>query len=308
MKTAFVYPGQGAQATGMGVEFFDSELAKQADDICGFELCKLMRDGPDELLQSTTYCQPALFLHSALVFEAFKNTGTPSIADFHLGLSLGEFSALYGCGAMSFEDVMKALVIRGKAMQDACKSNPGGMMSVLGLEDDVIEKVCDQAREDGVLEGANYNAPGQVVVSGDAAALERAIPLLKDAGARRVLPLKVAGAFHSPLMAPAAEKLKEFLNTCDIGQEASKVISNVSAAAHDQEQVTETLVKQLTSPVRWSKSISNLIENEGISHFLEMGTGKILSGLIKRVSKEVKIQSISNPDELDVYNSSLAEL
>lgn len=303
MKTAFVYPGQGAQTTGMGVDFFESELAKQANDICGFDLCKVMTEGPEDLLQSTTYCQPALFLHSALVLDALKQSGQSTHADFHLGLSLGEFSALYACGAMSFENVMKALAIRGKAMQDACETHPGGMVSVLGLEDQVIEDVCDRAREDGVLQGANYNAPGQVVISGDAAALERAIPLMKEAGARRALPLKVAGAFHSPLMAPAAEKLEAFLRTCEIGPESTKVITNVSALQHEPDRVCETLVKQLTSPVRWSKSISNLIENETVDSFLELGTGKILSGLIKRVSKDVKIQSISNRDELQAYSN-----
>lgn len=303
MKTAFVYPGQGAQTTGMGADLLDSDLAKQANDICGFDLCQVMQEGPEDLLQSTTYCQPALFLHSALVLEAFQKSEQKTEADFHLGLSLGEFSALYACGAMSFEDVMKALVIRGKAMQEACETNPGGMVSVLGLEDQTIEEVCDAAREDGVLQGANYNAPGQVVISGDAAALERAIPLMKEAGARRALPLKVAGAFHSPLMAPAAEKLAAFLSTCQIGAQSAKVITNVSAEAHDPEKVCETLVKQLTSPVRWSKSISNLIENQNVTSFLELGTGKILSGLIKRVSKDVEIQAISNLEELQAYTN-----
>ncbi len=302
MNTAFIYPGQGAQTLGMGAEFFESDLAKKADDICGFELCKVMTEGPEELLQSTSYCQPALFLHSALVLEAVKNKFPDLDSNYHLGLSLGEFSALYGCGAMSFETVMKALAIRGKAMQDACETVPSGMVSVLGLEDAVIDEVCDKAREGGVLQGANFNAPGQIVISGDKEALERAIPLMKEAGARRALPLKVAGAFHSPLMASAAETLKAYLETCEIGPQASKVISNVNAEAHHPEKVVETLVTQLTSPVRWSKSISNLIEKDNVDSFLELGTGKILSGLVKRVSREVSTQSISNLAELESFS------
>jgi len=298
LKTAFVYPGQGAQAMGMGADFLDSPLARQADEICGFELSKIMTDGPEELLQSTAYCQPALFLHSALVCEALQQQQPEFHADYHLGLSLGEFSALYGCGAMSFSDVMQALVIRGKAMQSACDTNPGGMVSILGLDDEVIEAVCDRARENGVLQGANYNAPGQVVISGDNAALERAIVLMKEAGARRVLPLKVAGAFHSPLMAPAAEVLKDFLKNCSINSKAATVISNVSAQAHDPAIVVETLVRQLTSPVRWSQSISNLVDQQAVKKFVELGTGKILSGLIKRISKDVELKAISNREEL----------
>jgi len=298
MTLAFVYPGQGAQGIGMGADFLESPLAKTANEICGFDLVKAMKEGPEEALQSTSICQPALFLHSALVLEALKERGKLEEADFHLGLSLGEYSALYGAGAMSFEDVMKALVVRGSAMQEACKEVDSGMVSVLGLDEETIAKVCDQAREDGVLQGANFNAPGQIVVSGDKAAIERSLSLFKEAGARRALPLGVAGAFHSPLMTSAAHAVREVLTGMKIGPECNKVISNVTAAPHDPETVVETLVRQITAPVRWSQSIEKLISGNGVSRFCEYGTGRVLSGLIKRVSKEVSLENVGSLDDL----------
>jgi [acyl-carrier-protein] S-malonyltransferase len=282
----------------MGADFLDSPLAKQANEICGFDLVKAMKEGPEEALQSTSVCQPALFLHSALVLEALKERGKLEEADFHLGLSLGEYSALYGAGAMSFEDVMRALVVRGRAMQEACKEVESGMVSVLGLDEDAIAKVCDQAREDGVLQGANYNAPGQIVISGDKVALERSLPLLKEAGARRALPLGVAGAFHSPLMASAAEAVRGVLTGMAIGAQCAKVISNVTAEPHNPATVVDTLVKQITAPVRWSQSIERLISQEGVDRFCEVGTGKVLSGLIKRVSKDVSIENVGELEDL----------
>lgn len=299
MALAFVYPGQGAQGIGMGADFLDSPLASQANDICGFDLVKAMKEGPEEALQSTSICQPALFLHSALVLEALKEKGKLEEADFHLGLSLGEYSALYGAGAMSFEDVMRALVVRGSAMQEACTEVESGMVSVLGLDEEAIAKVCDEAREDGVLQGANFNAPGQIVVSGDKAAIERSLPLFKEAGARRALPLGVAGAFHSPLMASAAEAVREVLSGMKIGPECSKVVSNVTAAPHDPAKVIDTLVGQITAPVRWSQSIEGLISERQVNRFCEYGTGKVLSGLIKRVSKEVALENVGSLEDIE---------
>ena len=289
MNCAFVYPGQGAQAIGMGADFFESPLARRANEVCGFDLIKAMREGPEELLQSTSICQPALFLHSALVLEALQKKNALPVAEYHLGLSLGEYSALYGSGAMSFDDVMGALVVRGKAMQEACTLVPSGMVSVLGLDEEQILKVCDAAREDGVLQAANFNAPSQIVISGDLKALERAMEHLKAAGARRSMALPVAGAFHSPLMQPAAAALKAHLKKCTIGPACAKVISNVSAEAHNPQTVAEALVAQITAPVRWSQSIENLIQHRGVTSFCEWGTGKVLSGLIKRVSKDVEL-------------------
>lgn len=299
MKSAFVYPGQGAQALGMAADFLGSELVKEANEVCGFDLAKIMSEGPEDLLMSTSYCQPALFLHSALVLEALEQRGSKLEADWHLGLSLGEYSALYGAGAMSFGDVMKALVVRGKAMQEACDLVKSGMVSVLGLNEEQVVSVCDQARGDGVLQAANFNAPGQIVVSGDLEALDRSLPLFKEAGARRAMPLKVAGAFHSPLMAPAADVLRETLESCEINDNCAKVISNVTAAPHDPAKVVDTLVDQITASVRWSQSIESLIQERGIGQFCEWGTGKVLSGLIKRTSKEVALCAAGSLEELD---------
>jgi [acyl-carrier-protein] S-malonyltransferase len=299
MSKAFVYPGQGAQALGMGSDFWESPLAQEANEVCGFDLIKVMREGPEENLQSTAYCQPALFLHSALVLEAMAAKGLSVDANWHLGLSLGEYSALYGAGAMSFSDVMKALVVRGKAMQDACLQVKSGMVSVLGLDEAQVVSVCDQAREGGVLQAANFNAPGQIVVSGDLEALDRSLPLFKEAGARRAMPLKVAGAFHSPLMAPAQDALREVLETCEINDNCAKVISNVTAKPHDPAVVVDSLVGQITASVRWSQSIESLIEEESVNTFCEWGTGKVLSGLIKRVSKEVQLCAAGSLAELE---------
>ena len=299
MASAYVFPGQGAQSVGMGADFLESPLCAEANEVVGFDLITAMKEGPEALLQTTEYCQPALFLHSALVLEEMAKRNLACSADYYLGLSLGEYTALYAAGVMSFADVMKALAVRGKAMQDACDATEGGMVSVLGLDAEAVAGVCDAARENGVLQGANYNAPGMVVVSGDMLAIERSISLFKEAGARRALPLKVAGAFHSALMAPAAEKLEACLKGCSFGEGAEKVISNVTAKPHAQETIVETLVAQVTSPVLWSQSIEDLITHQGVSSFSEWGTGKVLSSLVRRVSKEVSVESAGTLSELD---------
>jgi [acyl-carrier-protein] S-malonyltransferase len=235
-----------------------------------------------------------------LVLEALQERGKTPEASYHLGLSLGEYSALYGAGAMSFENVMRALVVRGKAMQDACELAPSGMMSVLGMDEAQIETVCASVRQDGeILKAANLNAPGQIVVSGHLSAIERSLEPFKEAGARRAIPLKVAGAFHSPLMASAAATLKDCLEGLEIGEQCANVISNVTAKPHDPTSVKEALVQQITAPVRWSQSIENLIEKDGVESFYEWGTGKVLSGLIKRVSKSVSLKAVSSVEELE---------
>jgi len=287
MKTAYIFPGQGAQKVGMASDFYGSELGVKANDICGFDLIKIMREGPQEALTSTTYCQPALFLHSALVLEAMEKQGVSLDPQYFLGLSLGEYSAMYAAGAMSFEDVLKALVVRGSAMQEACENEPGGMLTVIGLDDEVVVESCESAREDSVLQAANFNAPGQIVLSGRSDALERVQEILKEKGARRVMALNVAGAFHSPLMQSAADKLKSCLSAMTINSGVEKVVSNVTARPHDPETIVETLVNQITAPVRWTSSIQWLAEEQNIDTFCELGTGKVLSGLVKRIASEV---------------------
>lgn len=288
MKTAYVFPGQGAQKVGMASDFYDSELCQTANEICGFDLLSVMRDGPVESLTSTTYCQPALFLHSALVLEGMKREGIDLSPEYFLGLSLGEYSALYASGVLSFEDTMKALAVRGKAMQDACEQNKGGMVAVTGAEDQVVIEACDEARGEQVLQAANFNAPGQIVMSGELEALERASEILKGKGVRRVMALNVAGAFHSPLMKPAADTLKNCLETLSFQAGAEKVISNVTARPHEQASLIEGLVEQITAPVAWTSSIQWLATEQKVERFVELGTGKVLSGLIKRISPDVK--------------------
>jgi [acyl-carrier-protein] S-malonyltransferase len=286
LSTAYIFPGQGAQQIGMGSDFYNSELCKTANDICGFDLLGIMKDGPAESLTSTTYCQPALFLHSALVLDAMQKEGVDLNPEYFLGLSLGEYSAMYAAGAMKFEDVMQALVVRGKAMQDACESEPGGMLTVIGLDDEAVIEACEQARENSVLQAANFNAPGQIVLSGQKDALERAAEILKEKGARRAMMLNVAGAFHSPLMQSAADKLKECLEKMDFQPGVEKVVSNVTARPHDPNVVIDTLVSQITAPVAWTSSIQWLAEERNVDTFVELGTGKVLTGLVKRIAPE----------------------
>ncbi|MBF0243692.1 MAG: ACP S-malonyltransferase [Planctomycetes bacterium] len=292
MKTAFVFPGQGAQQIGMGADFAASPLVAKAAEVCGFDVFGVMTLGPQEKLLSTTYCQPALFLHSALVLEAMRSKGLKVSPDYCLGLSLGEYSALYAAGVLSFEDTLKALVVRGSAMQEACLKSEGGMLSVLGLDDEAVVSACEEARQGDVLQAANFNSPGQIVVSGELEALARATELLNKAGARRVLPLKVAGAFHSPLMRPAAEKLRNCLQGLHFCEGCEKVISNVSARPHAPNSLIENLVLQLEAPVKWSQSITHLVRDSGIEAFVEIGTGKVLAGLIKRTEKDASTLSV----------------
>lgn len=297
MKKAWLFPGQGAQKIGMGADFYSSDLCTKASEICGFDLVEVMRDGPAEKLQQTTTCQPALFLHSALVLEKMRAQGVES-ADYYLGLSLGEYTALYAAGVLSFEDAVKALAVRGKAMQEACNEFKGGMVSVLGLDDQMVTDCCEEVRGDGVLQAANFNAPGQVVISGDLPSLERAIPVLKEKGARRVMPLSVAGAFHSPLMSSAAEVLRNCLQSVTFSTGAEKVISNVTAAPVENDKILETLVRQVTAPVLWSSSISMLHRDKSVAAFSEIGTGRVLSGLVKRTVKDVQIESFESVQDL----------
>ena len=300
MKTAFVYPGQGAQSVGMAADFWDSPLAQRANDLCGFDLLGAMKAGPEAALQETSVAQPALFLHSALVLEALEASGKCFDASFHLGLSLGEYSALYGAGAMSFDDVMRALVVRGRAMQGACERSSSGMLSILGMDETQIETVCASVRgPDEVLQVANLNAPGQIVVSGHLSAIERSVAAFRDAGARRAIPLKVAGAFHSPLMACAAEDLASCLEGLEINDRCAQVVSNVTARPHDPSQIKQALVEQITAPVRWAQSIEHLVDDAQVSRFCEWGTGKVTSGLIKRISRAVELKAAGSQAEIE---------
>ena len=295
--TALLFPGQGAQAVGMGADLMDSELVTRDIAVVGEEPVLAMREGPAENLQQTSLCQPALFLHSALVLEAAREKIPELSICVKLGLSLGEYSALYAAGALSFEDTLRALKVRGEAMQRACEAQGGAMASVIGLDDGRVEEVCDQARGKGVLQAANYNAPGQVVISGDAEAVARAVAIVKAGGEGRAIPLKVAGAFHSPLMRPACDDLRRCLEGLSFKSGAGTVVSNVTGRFHDPAHLVDTLVEQITAPVRWSQSIRFLMDR-GTGPFVEMGSGRVLTGLMKRIAPEARACSAATRDEV----------
>ncbi len=289
---AYVFPGQGAQFSGMGKELYDSHaVAKEhfdkANDILGFDITKIMFEGSDDELKQTKVTQPAIFLHSvmaALTSEDFK-------PDLVAGHSLGEFSSLVANGALNFEDALSLVYQRAMAMQKACEAEPSTMAAVLGLEDDVVENIC--AETDGTVVAANYNCPGQLVISGEVKAVEAACEKLTAAGARRALILPVGGAFHSPLMEPAREELAAAIENTNFSQPTCPVFQNVDAQGHtDVAEIKANLISQLTAPVRWTQSVQNMIA-AGASEFVECGPGKVLQGLVKKVDRAMPVSGLS---------------
>lgn len=276
-KTAFVFPGQGSQFPGMAKELYPSrkELFEKANDILGFRITDIMFDGTSEDLKATKVTQPAIFLHSVIL--AMDQPAPDMVA----GHSLGEFSALVAAGAISFEDGLKLVSKRAMAMQKCCEAAPGAMAAVIALPDEVIEKVC--ANILGVVP-ANFNSPGQVVISGEKEAVDKACAALKEAGAKRALPLPVSGAFHSPLMEPAREELAKAIEETPFKVPVCPIYQNVTALpSTDPEVIKANLLKQLTSPVRWTKSVQNMIE-DGAAKFVEIGPGTVLQNLVKRIA------------------------
>ena len=276
-KTAFVFPGQGSQFPGMAKELYPSrkEIFEKANDILGFRITDIMFDGTSEDLKATKVTQPAIFLHSVIL--AMDQPAPEMVA----GHSLGEFSALVASGAISFEDGLKLVSKRAMAMQKCCEAAPGAMAAVIALPDDVIEKVC--ADIPGVVP-ANFNSPGQVVISGEKEAVDKACAALKEAGAKRALPLPVSGAFHSPLMEPAREELAKAIEETPFKVPVCPIYQNVTALpSTDPEVIKDNLLKQLTSPVRWTKSVQNMIA-DGATHFVEIGPGTVLQNLVKRIA------------------------
>lgn len=291
MKHAYVFPGQGAQYPGMGKDLYDNSVeAKQlfdrANEILGFNITDIMFNGTAEELKQTKVTQPAVFLHSVILAKVLGVK-----PDAVAGHSLGEFSALVVAGALSFEDGLKLVAKRALAMQACCEQQPGGMAAILGLEDAVVEECCKAI--DGVVVAANYNCPGQIVISGANEAVDKACEQLKEAGARRALRLPVGGAFHSPLMEPARVELEKAIAEVEFHTPSCPIYQNVDAQPQsDSEAIKRNVIAQLTAPVRWTQSAQNMIA-DGIDSYTELGPGNVLQGLIKKVSAEVEVESKS---------------
>ncbi|GAL61034.1 ACP S-malonyltransferase [Algibacter lectus] len=282
---AYIFPGQGAQFSGMGLDLYENSplaqsLFEKANEILGFPITDIMFEGTAEALKETKVTQPAIFLHSVILAKTLGESFKP---DMVAGHSLGEFSALVASGALTFEDGLKLVSQRAIAMQKACELQPSTMAAVLGLEDAVVEKVCEEI--DGVVVAANYNCPGQLVISGEVEAINKACEALKEAGARRALVLPVGGAFHSPMMEPAREELAAAIENTTFSKPNCPIYQNVTATAiTDEAEIKANLISQLTAPVRWTQSVQQMI-NDGATLFTEVGPGKVLQGLVKKINR-----------------------
>lgn len=283
---AYVFPGQGAQFTGMGKDLYETsplakELFEKANEILGFRITDIMFEGTAEELKETKVTQPAVFLHSVILAKTLGDDFKPEMVAGH---SLGEFSALVANGTLSFEDGLKLVSQRALAMQKACEITPSTMAAVLGLADNVVEEVC--ASIDGIVVAANYNCPGQLVISGETSAVEKACEAMKEAGAKRALILPVGGAFHSPMMEPAREELAAAIEATTFSAPICPVYQNVTASAvSDADEIKKNLIIQLTAPVKWTQSVQQMIA-DGATLFTEVGPGKVLAGLIGKIDKE----------------------
>ena len=291
---AYIFPGQGAQHSGMGLDLYnDSSLAKdlfeKANSILKFDITEIMFSGSPEDLRQTKVTQPAIFLHSVILAKTLGSNFKP---DMVAGHSLGEFSALVANNALSFEDGLKLVSERAQAMQKACDNNPGTMAAVLELENSVVENICEET--EGVVVAANYNCPGQLVISGEIKAIDLACEKLKEQGARRALVLPVGGAFHSPLMEEAKQELENAINNTTFNKPLCPVYQNVTSfAVSDQMKIKENLIAQLTSPVKWTQSIQKMV-TDGATNFIELGPGKVLQGLARKINGNVEASSLSS--------------
>ncbi|CDS95075.1 Malonyl CoA-acyl carrier protein transacylase [Sphingobacterium sp. PM2-P1-29] len=293
MKTAYVFPGQGAQFVGMGQDLYNlndetKALFEKANDILGFRITDIMFTGTDDQLKQTNVTQPAIFLHSVILAKALGDQFKP---DMVAGHSLGEFSALVSAGALSFEDGLKLVSQRANAMQRACELEPSTMAAILGLEDAVVEEIC--LKVDDVVVAANYNCPGQLVISGSISGVDKACALLTEAGAKRALKLNVGGAFHSPLMEPAKVELQAAIEAVEIKTPICPIYQNVDASSYtDAETIKKNLIAQLTGAVRWTQTVQNML-HDGAEAFVEVGPGNVLQGLVKKVNRQVQTSAAS---------------
>ena len=291
---AYIFPGQGAQYSGMGLDLYnDSSLAKDlfemSNAILGFDITEIMFSGSPEDLKQTKVTQPAIFLHSVILAKTLGSNFKP---DMVAGHSLGEFSALVANNTLSFEDGLKLVSARAQAMQKACDNNPGTMAAVIALENSVVENICEET--EGVVVAANYNCPGQLVISGEIKAIDLACEKLKEQGARRALVLPVGGAFHSPLMEEAKQELENAINNTTFNKPICPIYQNVTSfAATDQMKIKENLIAQLTSPVKWTQSIEKMAA-DGATNFIELGPGKVLQGLVRKINGDIEASSLSS--------------
>ncbi len=289
---AYVFPGQGAQFVGMGKDLYDNNeearaMFEKANDILGFRITDLMFAGTDEDLRKTSVTQPSIFLHSVILAKSLGEEFKP---DMVAGHSLGEFSALVTAGALSFEDGLKLVYARAHAMQKACEINPSTMAAILALPDEKVDEICRSV--DGVVVCANYNCPGQLVISGEMEAIKEACAKALEAGAKRALPLKVGGGFHSPCMEPARAELAKAIEETKFSKPICPVYQNVDAKPHtDPEEIKRNLIAQLTSPVRWTKTVQNMIA-DGATEFIEIGPGKVLQGLVLKIDRSMKVSGM----------------
>lgn len=295
MKKAYLFPGQGSQFPGMAKDIYDNspkgkELLERANEVLGFRITDIMFEGTAEDLKATKVTQPAIFLHSVVLASCFDGFAPDMVA----GHSLGEFSALAAAGAIAFEDALRLVFIRATEMQKCCEKVPGGMAAIIGLADDIVEGICSECG--GIVIPANYNCHGQIVISGEKAAIDEACVKAKEAGAKRALPLQVGGAFHSPLMEPARLELGKAIEETEIVPPVCPIYQNVTAAPTSEPAVIkENLLRQLTSPVRWTASVENML-SDGAGYFMEIGPGTVLQGLVKRISggsEGITIEGIS---------------